>query len=144
MPSGDRYFGLAWAGNVLQLEVKKLPGELEYELPEDETVQDEFGEFLNDYFQTTTFTFDGSLSVPGFVEMSGSFSIVKEVVADGSKLKIGARASTYSGTGSETLDENDDLGLKVSGAELGVVVFMPDVGPSSYALTASGGVSWWA
>ena len=135
-PGGDRYFDIVLAGNGLQLEVKQAPGGLQYDPPS----KDDFGEFLSDYFPATTFSFTGGLSVPGFVELSGSFSLEK--AADGSKLVIGAAGvNAFSGTGRGTPETTDDVGLEVSNANLGAVVFTPPGGPSSYALTASGTVA---
>ncbi|MHB9067992.1 MAG: choice-of-anchor Q domain-containing protein [Pirellulaceae bacterium] len=132
----------ASAGKILQLEVKQMPGQLEYKLPSQES-QDELGEFLNDSWVTTdstTFMFSGSISVPGFAELSGSFSLEK--AADGSQLTMGAsNIRTFLGTGGDSPETTDDLGLEINGANLGAVVFTPQDGPSSYALTAEGSVA---
>ncbi|NLX95674.1 MAG: hypothetical protein GXY83_05820, partial [Rhodopirellula sp.] len=127
-------------GKILQLELVEFPGGLRYE-PESDDQKDELGEFLNDIgTDTQTFTFAGSISVPGFADLSGEFTLEK--AADGSKLLIGAAdINTFLGTGLETPDTTDDVGLEVRGANLGVLVLTPPGVPSSFALTASGSVA---
>ncbi len=80
------------------------------------------------------------LAVAGFAEVEGNFSVEK--AADGSKLVIGAAdINAFLGTGRDTAGTDDDLGLQVSGAQLGLMVYTPASGSSSYALSASGAVA---
>ena len=133
------YFGmqlvpLEGGGGAVQLEVKEL------ESPSDRPTIDEVEEFLSAPLSPSTFHFSGDLSVPGFVDLSGSFSVTK--AADGSQVTIGAQVDAFLGTGRETADPSDDVGLELRDAYLGAVLLTPTGGPRTYAVYASGGVAF--
>lgn len=115
-PDGDRFFAVVPQENGLQLVVAEIPGqELRFQPPVESL--DEFGMFLDDYFeQATTFSYTGGVSVEGFAQFSGSVVLQK----DGALLKIGAdNVTAFVGSGFETAAE---IGVKVQDAGFGLVI----------------------
>ena len=133
---GSLYFEIVETPTELQLEVKEVPSELQFE--PDTADEDGFGEFLSDYFDTANFTFTGGLSVPGFVEMSGSFTISNET--DGFTV-VATDINAFLGTGGETPQTTDDTGFSINNVELGLRMFTPSDAPNTYALAASGNLA---
>ena len=72
------------------------------------------------------------LDIAGFVSLSGDFGFEKQVVGTDTKILVAAaNVNSFLGTSDQS------LGVRITGAELGVVLLKVG-GVSSYALTASG------
>jgi len=80
------------------------------------------------------------LTVVDFVTISGAFGFEKQVDGTTTKLLIGAAGiDAFMGVGLETPnDPDDDLGIKVASANLGLVLIKDGASDSTYALDASG------
>ncbi|MEN9554493.1 MAG: hypothetical protein RLZZ232_779, partial [Planctomycetota bacterium] len=81
----------------------------------------------------------GSLNVSagGFVDFSGDFSIAD--TADGNGLLFGAaNIDVFLGRGAETTDTADDLGLSITDANLGLLLYTKTASKGKYALSAAG------
>ncbi|TVP98792.1 MAG: hypothetical protein EA381_11745 [Planctomycetaceae bacterium] len=83
-----------------------------------------------------------NLSVANFLNVAGEFTIRSQSVVSGSPetLYIGATGvNSFFGDGGPTDNESDDLGLRITGGTLGLVVEPKTEGqPAPYALVASG------
>lgn len=125
-PEGDRYFEIVQRPDGLKLVVTAAPGELRF-APSPDT-QDDFGEFLNDdYFELTQFSYTGTLEVTGFASLSGAFAFE----TTGTQIRVaGADIAAFVGA--------SGTGLQVEDASLGIVIYTPATGPSTFALKGTG------
>ncbi|MBC8505088.1 MAG: tandem-95 repeat protein, partial [Chloroflexi bacterium] len=80
------------------------------------------------------------LTVVDFVTISGAFGFEKQVDGTTTKLLIGAAGiDAFMGVGLDTPnDPDDDLGIKVASANLGLVLIKDGAADATYALDASG------
>ncbi len=133
---GSLYFDVVDvpAENKLQLVVKEVSSSNDF-AADLGTDADDFGEFLSDYFSDATVTVSGDLTLGSAVNLSGSYSFSK----DGSHIEFGATGLTaFLGSGYGTVDE---MGVKVTSAEGGVVVNSTGVATNISGSTALVGVS---
>ena len=78
-----------------------------------------------------------AITAADFVDFSGSFSIAD--TSDGKGLLIGAAdIDVFLGRGASTATTSDDLGLSVSDANLGILLYTSTAAKGKYALSASG------
>ncbi|MCY2993617.1 MAG: LEPR-XLL domain-containing protein, partial [Planctomycetota bacterium] len=86
-PDGDRYFRVVQESDRLKLVVTAAPGMGIRFQPNTDLLRDGLGEFLNDYFDVTTFGYTGELSVADFFHLQGQVAVEKSTttlkLADG-------------------------------------------------------------
>jgi hypothetical protein len=129
-PSGDRYFKIIESADQkrLSLEVAAAPGGVSF-TPSNSAVGNAFATFLNDdYFpDATQASFSGSISTPGFVDLSGAFTF-QEVGT--SITAASANASVFMGTASGT---DRETGVRIADTAVGLLLR-----PTGYALATAG------
>ncbi|MBC8496829.1 MAG: hypothetical protein H8D37_04135, partial [Chloroflexi bacterium] len=75
-----------------------------------------------------------TLAIAGFVTLNGSFAFEKSGTAPNTKILVGASGiNAFLGVGADTQDPNDDMGVLVKNANLGLVLYSNQ----TYALDAS-------
>ncbi|MFN5899437.1 MAG: hypothetical protein ACK48Y_18070, partial [Planctomyces sp.] len=87
---------------------------------------------------TTEFGGAVTLSITGFTALTGKFGFQKETAGTTTKIKLAATDVTaFLGTTSGTVDTADDVGVEITSARLGAVLYRK-AGINSYAFNASG------
>ncbi|MFN5435851.1 MAG: hypothetical protein ACK5ES_14900, partial [Planctomyces sp.] len=87
---------------------------------------------------TTEFGGAVTFSIAGFTALTGKFGFQKETAGTTTKIKLAATDVTaFLGTTSGTVDTADDVGVEITSARLGAVLYRK-AGINSYAFNASG------